>query len=117
MSEQRRGGIHVGNVGRDVRIHAGGDVVGGDKTTTTTHGFRSEDEKDRFQTEIEALRETLREIKAHIEASSEVSADDKDELGAEILQHVKDLKSTKEQTAPLNAGQVPPASVAKGIES
>jgi hypothetical protein len=40
MSEQgRTGGIHVGNVAQgEVSIQAGGVVVGGNKTTTTTIG-------------------------------------------------------------------------------
>lgn len=123
MSEQRRsGGIHVGNGGRGgVELKAGGDIVGGNKTTTitttiTTGGFRSDGDKQRFQGEVEALRELLRELKRHVEASSDVSIDDKDALGAEILQHVKDLKATKEATAPLTVGQAPPG-VGKEVES
>jgi hypothetical protein len=120
MSKQgRSGGIRVGNVGRgDVTLQAGGDIIGGNKTTTTTiGGFRSDDDKQRFQHEIEALRELLREMKGHIEASSDVSADDKDELGAEILEYVRSLKVMKEGTAPLTVGQAPPASVTQGVES
>jgi hypothetical protein len=46
-----------------------------------------------------------------------VSADDKDELTGQIIHHVKELKKVKEETAPLNPGQAPPASVTKGVES
>src|SRR6185503_20228909 len=107
MSEQKRsGGIQFGNVGRDVKFEAGGDIVGGDKTTTTTvSGFRGDEDKQRFQAEIDVLREILREIKGHVEASSDVSADDKDELTGQIIHHVKELKKVKEETAPLNPGQ------------
>jgi hypothetical protein len=34
--EAARGGFHFGNVGRDAKMNAGGDIVAGDKTVTTT---------------------------------------------------------------------------------
>ncbi len=38
-----KGGFNIGNVGGKVSIQAGGDVVAGDKTTTTTiTGFKQE---------------------------------------------------------------------------
>jgi len=65
-SEETRGGFHFGNVGRDVTMKAGGDIVGGNKETTTTTiqtGFKSEEQKQEFQKQLDALREALREIK------------------------------------------------------
>jgi hypothetical protein len=116
MSERgRSGGIHVGNVGGNVLIHAGGDVVGGNKTTTA-RGFRTDNDRHRFQIEIETLRNLLREIKAHIEVSPDVADDDKDELAVEVLQHVKELKQVRDDAASLGAGQ-PPAVVVQHAES
>ena len=119
MNEQRRsGGIHLGNVGQGVKLQAGGDIVGGNKTTTTSSGgFGSDQAKAQFQSELELLRELLRETKAQIEASRELSTDDKDELVAEVLEHVKALKGVKEETAALKPGQAAPATVTKGLES
>ena len=57
------GGIHVGNVGGSVIFSAGGDNVGGDKTTTTAKGFADEEQRAQFQTQIDQLREALRAMK------------------------------------------------------
>ena len=121
--ETARGGFHFGNVGRDAKMNAGGDIVAGDKqtvtTTTTTvqSGFQSEEQKQEFQKQLEALREALRDIKAKVEASAGLSADEKDELTTEILQHVKALKEVKETTADLPPGRKPPADISKMVES
>ena len=120
--EAAHGGFHFGNVGRDAKMNAGGDIVAGDKqtvTTTTTiqSGFQSEEQKQEFQKQLEALREALRDIKAKVEASAGLSADEKDELTTEILQHVKALKEVKETTADLPPGQKPPADLGKMVES
>ena len=120
--EAARGGFHFGNVGRDAKMNAGGDIVAGDKTVTTTttttqSGFQSEEQKQEFQKQLEALREALRDIKAKVEAGAGLSADQKDELTTEILQHVKALKEVKETTADLPPGQKPPADLGKMVES
>jgi len=121
--EKGRGGFHFGNVGRDAKMTAGGDIVAGDKhtvtTTTTTiqSGFQSEEQKQEFQEKLDALREALREIKGKLEASAELSADEKDELTTEILQHLKALKDVKETAAGLPPGQKPPADIGKMVDS
>jgi hypothetical protein len=120
--ETARGGFHFGNVGRDAKMNAGGDIVAGDKTVTTTttttqSGFQSEEQKQEFQKQLEALREALRDIKAKVEAGAGLSADQKDELTTEILQHVKALKEVKETTADLPPGRKPPADISKMVES
>jgi hypothetical protein len=122
--EEMRGGFHFGNIGRDAKMNAGGDIVAGDKhtvtTTTTTaiySGFQSEEQKQKFQKLLESLREALRDIKAKLEVSTGLIADEKDELTAEILQHVKALKEVKEATADLPPGQKPPADMGKMVET
>jgi hypothetical protein len=117
--EETRGGFHFGNVSRDVQMRAGGDIVGGDKTTTTAvqHGFQSEEQKQEFQNQLDALRAALREIKGQVEASVGLSADEKDDLAAEILQHVQALRDVKETTAEVPLGQKPSTNVSKMVES
>jgi hypothetical protein len=122
-SGERRGGFHFGNVGRNVSIKAGGDIVGGNKETTTTTtttiqtGFKSEEQKQEFQKQLDALREALREIKGLVETSAGLTADEKDELSTEILHHVKTLKEVKETTAELSPGQKPSADIGQMVES
>jgi predicted phage gp36 major capsid-like protein len=121
--KEAQGGFHFGNVGRDAKMNAGGDIVAGDKHTVTTtsttiqSGFQSEEQKQEFQKQLEALREALRDIKAKVEASAGLSADEKDELTTEILQHVKALKEVKETTAELPPGQKVPADIGKMVET
>src|SRR6266571_5572792 len=93
----KKGGFHFGNVGGNVKITAGGDIVGGDKTATTTiqKGFRGEEQKQQFEVQIEQLRDALRAIKAEIEANPALSNDEKEEATGEILQQVKALKEVK----------------------
>lgn len=117
MSEKSGGGFHFGNVGGSVSQSAGGDIVGGDKTTTTTTtiGFAGEEQKQQFHSEIEQLREALRAMKTEIEASVSLDQDKKDEVIAQILQQVKELKEVKEKTAEVPPGAPAPAKVATEI--
>ena len=91
-------------------FNAGGDIVAGDKTTTTTiqRGFAAEEQKQQFQVQIDQLREALRTVKAEIEANPSLSDDQKEEAASEILQHAKALKEVKEKTASTPAGQPAP---------
>lgn len=114
-----KGGFHFGTVGGNVAMTAGGDIVGGDKTTTTTiqKGFRAEDQKQQFQAQIEQLREALRAVKAEIDASPSLSNDQKEEAVGEILQHVNALKEVKAKTAELPAGKQAPADIGSLVET
>jgi hypothetical protein len=120
MDEKSGGGFHFGNIGGSVSQSAGGDIVGGDKTTTTTTttqiGFAGEEQKQQFHSEIEQLREALRAMKTEIEASASLDQDKKDEVIAQILQQVKELKEVKEKTAEVPPGAPAPAKVATEIE-
>src|SRR5438105_1719860 len=112
------GGMHVGNAGGSMILSVGGDMTGRDETTTTTttmtitKGFAAEDKKQQFQTDIDQLREALRAMKTEIEAHPALSADEKEEITAEILQHVTALKDVKEKTAAVPVGKQAPADVA-----
>ena len=101
-----------------MNVTAGGDVVAGDKTTTTTieKGFAGDQQKQQFQSEIDQLREALRAMKGEIEASVSLDQDKKDEVISEILEQVKALKEVKEKTAQVPPGAPAPAKVATEVE-
>jgi len=115
MSEKSGGGFHFGNIGGNVSQNAGGDIVGGDKTTTTTTqiGFAGEEQKKQFHSEIEQLREALRAMKTEIETCASLDQDEKDEVISEILQQVNALKEVKEKTAAVPPGKAAPGKEAK----
>lgn len=117
-NEKSGGGFHFGSVGGDVKMKAGGDIVGGDKTTTTTigKGFEGDEQKQQFQAEIDQLREALRAMKAEIEANASLDQDKKDEVVSELLQQVKALKEVKEETAAVPPGKPAPAEIATKVE-
>jgi hypothetical protein len=117
-SEKSKGGFHFGSVGGGVNLKAGGDIVGGDKTTTTTieRGFAGDEQKQQFQLEIDQLREALRAMKAEIEASASLDQDKKDEVISEIQEQVNALKEVKEKTADVPTGEPAPAKIATKVE-
>ena len=108
MSEQKSGGFHFGDIGRDVKIEAGGDVVGGNKVTTTHVGFNDHTQKDEFLKQMDELRSALREIKSQVEGLDQFDDDAKDQLVMEILQEVSELKQAKQDAEQLEPGQSPP---------
>jgi hypothetical protein len=117
-SEKSKGGFHFGNVGGGVNLSAGGDIVAGDKTTTTTieKGFAGDEQKQQFQSEIDQLREALRAMKMEIEASASLDQNKKDQVISEILQQVNALKQVKEETADVPTGKPAPAEIATKVE-
>ena len=115
----KKGGFHFGAVGGNVGLTAGGDIVGGDKTTSTTiqKGFAAEEQKQQFQAQIDQLRQALRALKLEIDANPSLNSDQKEEVVGEILQHVKALKEVKEKTAEVPAGKPAPAEVGSLVET
>jgi hypothetical protein len=116
--KHQQGGFHFGKVGGKVAMTAGGDIVGGDKITTTTiqKGFAAEEQKTQFQTQIDQLRDALRAFKMEIESHPALSSDQKEEIVSEVLQQVTALKQVKEKTAELPAGKPAPADVGSFVE-
>src|SRR5262245_26094616 len=109
----KKGGFHIGSIGGDMKMTAGGDIVGGDKVTTTIQkGFRADDQKLRFQQQIDQLRDALRAVREQIKNHPSLSDDQKEEAEGEILQHVKALKEVKEKSAELPAGKEAPRETA-----
>lgn len=107
MSEQKSGGFHFGDVGRDVKIEANGDIVAGDKVSMPHTGFEDQAKKQEFLKQMDELRSKLREIKSHMEDIDQFDEDEKDELVMEILQQVSELKQAKEDAEQFEPGQIP----------
>jgi TolA-binding protein len=116
MSE---GGFNFGNVGGNVSIEAGGDIVGGDKTTTITitTGFKEEEDKQAFIQQVEELRKQLRQVKSEIEAAEGIDEDEKDAIVMEVMQQVKALKVAKDEAENLPAQQEPSQEKRDAIEA
>jgi hypothetical protein len=114
----RSGGITFGNVGGDVNVKAGGDIVGGNKETSTVRAtFADEEERRTFQAKIEELRELLRNFKTAAEASPHLSVEDKETIASEVLEHVKALKEVGDGTAAIPVGAPAPSELASSVES
>ena len=107
MSEQKSGGFHFGDVGRDLKIEAGGDVVAGNKITTIDAGFNDQTQKDEFLKQMDELRSALCEIKSPVEGLDQFDDDARDQLVMEILQQVSELKQVKQGATQLEPGQSP----------
>jgi hypothetical protein len=101
---KREGGIDIHARG-DVRVTAGGDIVGRDKVTTAT--TFAQGEKDQFLQQVEHLQAALREAKAAVEAAAHLDQDARDTLAAEIARQVVDLKAAKDAAAAIPAGSTP----------
>ena len=87
-----KGGFNFGNVGGNVSIEACGDIVAGDKTTTTTTitmGFKQEEDKQAFLQKIEELRKELRQVKSEIEEVEGIDEDEKDAIIMAVMQQVR----------------------------
>jgi hypothetical protein len=121
MSEGTKGGFNFGNVGGNVSVTAGGDVVGGDKETTTTstatitNGFKQEEDKQQFGRNIEELRSALRDLQTRIQQAPGVTQDDKDKIVAAVMQQVNALKTTKEEADNLPVAQQGPPDKSKRV--
>lgn len=112
MSKESKGGFHIGSVGAGVSISAGGDVVAGDKVTTTsttiTNGFKQDKNKEQFVHDVEELRTALRAIQTQIQQASGISDNHKDQIVAAVMQQVVALKTTKEEASSLPVAKQAP---------
>jgi hypothetical protein len=124
-STGRKGGFQISaSGGSTVNFSPNGEFVGGDKissvTTTNTvtieKGFAGEDQKQQFQLQVDQLRETLRALKASIDAHSAFGADEKEAMVGEIIQHIGALKEVKEKAAAAPAGKAAPVEIAATVE-
>jgi hypothetical protein len=101
-----------------VKLKAGGDIVGGDKTTTTTisKGFAGDEQKQQFQAQIDQLSEALRAMKAEIEANAAIAQDKKEALVSDIVEQVTELQEVKGETAAVPTGKPAPTEIAAKVE-
>lgn len=106
IAEAKSGGFHFGHVGRDVKIEAVGDIVAGDKVTTTHNGFNDVTQKQEFLKQMDELRSALREIKSQVEGVEHFDEDARDELVMEILQQLSEVKQAKQDAEQLVPGQL-----------
>ncbi len=115
MSNEKTGGIHINGTGRDVKVEAGGDIVGGDKVTTTHVVFGDRAHKQEFLDQLDELRSALREIKSQIESVEQYDEDTRDQLVMEILQQVSSLKQAKQDADQMEPGEAPPAHTLQSV--
>jgi len=117
MSGSGRGGINIGSVGGNASFNAGGDIVAGDKITTTKSVFQRDDDKRQFLEQIDQLRATLRELQAKISDAPALSQDDKDEIAVAVLQQIKALKQASDEANGLKPGSAAPENAVHAIEA
>lgn len=66
-------------------------------TTSTYNGFKQEEDKQQFISELENLRKLMRNIRDEVSAADGVDEDDKDEIFADLIKQINDLKAAKQQ--------------------
>ena len=115
MSEQKSAGFHFPGVGGDVTISAGGDVVAGNKVTTTHTGFHDQARKDQFLTQLDELRSALVNLKLQVEAPGSFDDDARDQLVMDIQQQVSELKRAKQNAEQFEPGQAPRKDILQSV--
>jgi len=116
-----KGGFNIRSESGNVSIRAGGDVVAGDKMTTTAgtttviNGFKQEEDKQQFVRDIEDLRSALSELQSKIQEAAGISQDDKDKIVTDVTQQLIALKTTKEDAGSLPVAQQGPPDKSKRI--
>jgi hypothetical protein len=116
----QKGGFHFGNVGRNVDITAGGDVVSGDKitmTSTITHGFQGDGQKQQFQEQVDQLRAALIDLRAAIEGSKTLPEAKKREAAAQIADSDEALRTVKDVAAEIPAGKRAPEEATTTVQT
>ena len=113
MGDQNSGGF---NAGGSIQNTAGGDIVAGDKITTTTQGFSEPESKEEFLTQVEELRTALRDIKKQISDASQCDDDLRDELEAEILKQIIALNKSKDEIKQLKVGEAAPSAKIQAVK-
>ncbi|PCJ12624.1 MAG: hypothetical protein COB04_17455 [Gammaproteobacteria bacterium] len=114
-------GFNFNNTG-DVSVDAGGDVVAGDKVTTTNtstnnitnnYGFAQEEEKQQFLQKMDELRNYAKEINSRVDDLEGVDDDQKEALEDELTEQIKAIRQLKKVADQVEAG----SEVAPGIAS
>jgi uncharacterized protein YukE len=98
---------------------AGGHVVMGNKTTTTTstvqNGFKGEEDKLEFQAKLDQFAKTLQQMQKLLEIEDGISDADKQSIAAEVAKQVTASVELKRVIASAPAGAPAPAPVAEQV--
>lgn len=110
-------GISFKNVGSVLaRDMAGRDLI--QKSTTTIRtGFAGENQKQKFQSQVDELRDMLRAIQRQITDHPGLSNDEKDELFPEVADPLKALKEAKDEAAAAPVGEDAPTGISNAVEA
>jgi cob(I)alamin adenosyltransferase len=113
--------LHIGSIGGNLSV--GGDIVAGDKTTTgdssitiINYGFKKEEDKVEFVSQIDELISMINQIISHMDKIEGFDKNKKLEIINEITKQVKTLKTAKEEADGFPVGQEAPKEKAKTIE-
>ncbi len=103
-----------------MNLSAGGDIVGGNKVTTTsieTKSFAGEKEKADFDAKVAELIATVRTMRDELKAQPGLSEDDKEEIEKIVGAQVSVLKEAKQQAAALPVAQPIPTEAVTNLET
>jgi hypothetical protein len=100
-------------------MNTGGDIVAGDKATTTViqEGFAGEEQKHQFRAQLDILCDALQALKTEIEAHPKLTADQKEKAESEILGNMNVLKGVKAETATVRVSEKPPTDVISTVDT
>jgi len=105
----KKDNLHIGNIGGNFSVR--GDIVAGDKititdksNTTITYGFKREEDKEAFVSQIDELRTIMEHIRSHIETIEGLAENQRKEILDEMTRQMDELKSAKEE-----ADAIPPS--------
>jgi hypothetical protein len=119
MPDQSNRSINIGGNASNNTMITGDGNVGRDQitttSTTTTIGFQQQQDKDEFLKQLDELRTALREVKTEVAGISELDIDLKEEIEAEVLEQIKELKEAKESAVELAVGETPSDDVLDSI--
>ena len=118
------GAIVTGNIRGSVNVKASGDIVGSNKITTTSttttstiqRGFRNKEHKEQFKVELEQMKEALRTLRADLDVSAALTADQKDEAVGAITQQVTALREASDRAAQILPGKEASAGIGAAVE-
>lgn len=112
-----QGGFHIGNVGGNVDMKAGGDIVGGNKTVKEIQRvLASEQGRSEADRHLVEFAKALEDIRAEVAKAAELSAAEREQLVSELGDRLSKLESAREtivQPPPAEAG----GELAKGVET
>ncbi|MGA1794891.1 MAG: hypothetical protein ACMUIL_03430 [bacterium] len=116
----KKNNLHIGNIGGNFSV--GGDIVSGDKititdkSTTIQYGFKREEDKDAFVSNIHELSTIMKHMQSHIETIEGLAENQRKEILDEMTRRMDELKSVKEEADAIPPRQEVPHKKAQTIE-